>query len=263
MQIDVFTIFPDLVEHYASSALIGRARRAGVLDLRVHDLRDGAIDRHRSVDDAPYGGGPGMVLGVGPVVRCLEAVRPRRPLYLLGPGGRRLDQALVSELAAVPTLAPVPATEEETGEQPSTGRHGFSLLCGRYEGVDQRIADHVVDGEISVGDFVLAGGELAALVVVEAVTRLLPGAVGNDGSVADDSFSDGLLEYPQYTRPAQFDGWPVPPVLLSGDHTRIARWRRAEALRRTLDRRPDLIAARGGLQPEDTVLLDELADLRG
>ncbi len=243
MRIDVLTIFPDLVEHYASSAMVGRARTAGVLDLRVVDLRSAATDPRRSVDDAPFGGGAGMVLAPGPIVATIEAAGPCRPLFLLGPAGRRVDQHVVEELAA---LGP-PAGE------------GFSLLCGRYEGVDQRIADHVVDGELSIGDFVLAGGELAALAVVEAVTRLLPGALGNEGSAAEDSFADGLLEYPQYTRPAVFRGWAVPDVLLSGDHGRVARWRRAMALRRTVERRPDLIAARGGLTAEEEALLAELA----
>jgi len=273
VRIDVFTVFPELVEQYASAALIGRARAANVLDLRVHDLRSGSTDRHRSVDDAPFGGGPGMVLAVGPILRTVQAAEPCRPLFLLGPGGRRLDQRLVEELARLatrPTRGPGGRPHgsglETAGVGATAGGSragGFSLLCGRYEGVDQRVADHVVDGEISVGDYVLAGGELAALVVVEAVTRLLPGAMGNQGSTSDESFSDGLLEYPQYTRPAQIDRWSVPPVLLSGDHARVARWRHGEALRRTIERRPDLIAARGGLQPEERALLEELDDLRG
>lgn len=237
MRIDVLTIFPELVDHYASGAIVGRARSAGVLDLRVHDLRSVATDPHRSVDDAPFGGGAGMVLMAGPVVDTVEAVRPPRPLLLLSPGGRRFDQRVAEELAA------------EQG--------GFSLLCGRYEGIDQRVVDHVVDGELSIGDYVLAGGELAALVVVEAVTRLLPGALGNEASADDESFSDGLLEHPQYTRPADFRGWAVPAVLLSGDHGRVARWRLAMAVRRTMAQRPDLIAARGGLRPEEERALAE------
>lgn len=237
MRIDVLTIFPELVDHYASGAIVGRARSAGVLDLRVHDLRSVATDPHRSVDDAPFGGGAGMVLMAGPVVDTVEAVRPPRPLLVLSPGGRRFDQRVAEELAA------------EQG--------GFSLLCGRYEGIDQRVVDHVVDGELSIGDYVLAGGELAALVVVEAVTRLLPGALGNEASADDESFSDGLLEHPQYTRPADFRGWAVPAVLLSGDHGRVARWRLAMAVRRTMAQRPDLIAARGGLRPEEERALAE------
>lgn len=241
MRIDVFTVFPDLVAGYLDGSLLGRARRQGSLDVRVHDLRRWASDPRRSVDDAPFGGGAGMVLGCEPIFASVETAGPPRPLYLLGPGGRRLDQAAVRELA-------------ELRHGPS---EGFSLLCGRYEGVDQRVVDHLVDGELSIGDYVLAGGELAALVVVEAVTRLLPGALGNEASAADDSFTDGLLEYPQYTRPASLRGWEVPPVLLSGDHGRVARWRLAMALRRTMARRPDLIEARGGLTEAEERALQE------
>ena len=247
MRIDVFTIFPDLVEHYVSGSLLGRARRRELLDLRVHDLRAGAPDPRRSVDDAPFGGGAGMVLAPEPVFQAVESASPPRPLYLLSPGGRRLDQRLVEELAGGAT-----ATEG-----------GFSLLCGRYEGVDQRVADHLVDGELSIGDYVLGGGEAAALVVVEAVARLIPGVIGNESSAQDDSFSAGLLEYPQYTRPATFRGWDVPELLLTGDHGRIARWRRAAALRRTLARRPDLIAERGGLSESELRLLEEFPDADG
>lgn len=236
MRIDVFTIFPDLIDGFADRSLLGKARRGGLLDVRAHDLRSETQDPHRSVDDAPFGGGAGMVLMAEPLFACVEAADPPRPLFLLGPGGRRFDQALARDLAA--------------GE-------GFSLLCGRYEGVDARVAEHLVDEELSVGDYVLNGGEVAALVVLEAVGRLVPGVMGNQTSGDDESFSDGLLEYPQYTRPADFRGWTVPEVLRSGDHGRIARWRRAQALRRTLERRPDLLAARGGLTDEDQRLLDE------
>ena len=236
MRIDVITIFPGMIEGYAGQSILGRARAGGHLDLRVHDLRSVTTDPHRSVDDAPFGGGAGMVLMPEPIFRTVEAVQPPRPLFLLGPGGDRLDQARARELASL---------------------DGFSLLCGRYEGVDDRVRAHLVDGELSVGDLVLAGGELAALVVVEAVARLLPGVLGNEASSEDESFSDGLLEYPQYTRPADFRGMVVPEVLRSGDHGRIRRWRRAQALARTLVRRPDLIEARGGLTAEDQRLLDE------
>ncbi len=246
MRIDVFTIFPDVVDGYCSAALLGRAREQGLLDLRVHDLRSAARDARRTVDDAPYGGGAGMVLMPEPLFGAVEAVESTeglpRPLLLLGPGGRRFDQAVAGELAATPG--------------------GFSLLCGRYEGVDQRVADHLVDGELSVGDVVLAGGEAAALVVVEAVTRLVPGTLGNETSTAEESFADGLLEYPQYTRPARFRSWEVPEILRSGDHGGVARWRRVEALRRTLAHRPDLLAARGGLTEEEVRLLAEAGEVR-
>ena len=241
MRVDVFTIFPDLLEAVGSQSLVGRARQSGLLDLRIHDLRSAATDPRRSVDDSPFGGGAGMVLAPGPLFGAVEAVTPPRPLFLLGPGGRRLDQELVRQLA----------------DLRSSAGGGFSLLCGRYEGVDQRVADHLVDEELSIGDYVLAGGEAAAIVVVEAVARLVPGVMGNEASAAEESFSDGLLEYPQYTRPADFRRWLVPDVLRSGDHGRIARWRHAEALARTLARRPDLIEARGGLSDEEVRLLAE------
>jgi tRNA (guanine37-N1)-methyltransferase len=236
MRIDVFTIFPAMVEHFADQSLVGRARVQGALDIRVHDLRAGATDVHRSVDDSPFGGGAGMVLMPEPIFAAVEAADPVRPLFYLGPTGRRLDQALVRELAS--------------GE-------GFGLLCGRYEGVDERVVDHLCDGELSVGDVVLSGGEVAAMVVIEAVGRLVPGVMGNASSAEDESFSDGLLEYPHYTRPADFRGWEVPDVLRSGDHGRVARWRRAQSRRRTIDRRPDLIDARGGLTTTDWAVLVE------
>jgi tRNA (guanine37-N1)-methyltransferase len=236
MRIDIFTIFPDMVEHFAAQSLLGRARGAGTLDVRVHDLRSAATDPHRSVDDAPFGGGAGMVLMPEPLFGAVEAVTPPRPLLYLGPAGRLFTQPVARELASLP---------------------GFSLLCGRYEGVDERVRAHLCDGELSVGDVVLSGGEVAAMLVLEAVTRLVPGVMGNEASADDESFSDGLLEYPHYTRPAEFRGWTVPDILRSGDHARMARWRRAQALRRTLDRRPDLITARGGLTDTDRRLLAE------
>ncbi len=247
LRIDVFTLFPEVIDHYGDASILGRARARGQMDLRTHDVRDATHDVHRSVDDAPFGGGAGMVLAAQPVFDAVEAVASSadglpRPLLLLSPSGRRFDQGVAHELA-------------------SSGG-GFSLLCGRYEGVDQRVADHLVDGELSVGDFVLAGGELAALVVIEAVVRLLPGVLGNDQSAEDESFSAGLLEYPQYTRPAEFRGWEVPEVLRSGDHRRVTQWRRAQALVRTVQRRPDLVAARGGLTEEEVELLVEHGEVR-
>jgi tRNA (guanine37-N1)-methyltransferase len=247
MRVDVFTIFPDLLAGFCSGSLLGRAQREGALDLRIHDLRAATGDPRRSVDDAPFGGGAGMVLAAGPIFASVEQADPPRPLYLLGPRGRRFDQDLAHWLAA--------------GE--GRGSEGFSLVCGRYEGVDERVSEHLVDGELSVGDYVLAGGEAAAIVVVEAVSRLLPGVMGNETSADDESFVSGLLEYPQYTRPAVFRGWAVPEVLRGGDHGRVARWRRAMALRRTLAERPDLIAARGGLNAEERALLEEAEDSAG
>jgi len=236
MRIDVLTIFPEMVEGFASHSLIGRARTQGLLDVRVHDLRDATDDVHRTVDDSPFGGGAGMVLKAGPVFDTVEREQPPRPLFLLGPGGRTLDQALARDLA-------------DCG--------GFSLLCGRYEGIDGRVREHLVDDELSVGDYVLSGGEVAAMIVMEAVGRLVPGVMGNAESADEESFSTGLLEHPQYTRPAQFRDWMVPEVLRSGDHARIERWRRAQALWKTARARPDLLAARGGLSDVDRRLMDE------
>jgi tRNA (guanine37-N1)-methyltransferase len=238
MRIDVFTIFPELVGHFFEGSLLGKANRSGAVDLRVHDIRSSATDSHRSVDDPPFGGGPGMVLSAAPVFSSVESVKPPRPIFLLSPAGRRLDQSVVRDLSAL---------------------EGFSLVCGRYEGVDQRVVEHLVDGELSIGDLVLSGGEAAAIVVVEAVVRLMPGVMGNEASSEEESFSGQLLEYPQYTRPASFRGWEVPQVLLSGDHGRIAEWRKATALKRTLELRPDLIEARGGLTDEEQETLGRLA----
>jgi len=238
MRIAVFTLFPDAITSYCAASILGRAQESGALTVDVHDLRQGARDARRTVDDSPFGGGPGMVLMPEPVFRSVEAVEAARelprPLLLLAPGGRPFSQTVAGELAALPG--------------------GFSLLCGRYEGVDQRVSDHLVDGELSVGDFVLAGGELGALVVIETVARLLPEVLGNEDSALDESFTRGLLEYPQYTRPAEFRGWEVPQVLRSGDHAAVAAWRRAQSLLRTATRRPDLLerlVGEGALTDDD------------
>lgn len=236
MRIDVFTIFPEMIDEYLGHGVIGKGVDAGLLDIRSHDLRMATTNRHRTVDDAPFGGGAGMVLMPEPVFGAVESVDCPRPLLALTPAGRRFDQQMAVELSSL---------------------GGFSLLCGRYEGIDQRIIDHLCDGEVSLGDFVLAGGEVAAMAVVEAVGRLVPGVLGNHESPDDESFASGLLEYPQYTRPASFRGWDVPEVLRSGDHGRVARWRRAVALRRTIDTRPDLIEVRGGVGEDERALLEE------
>ena len=220
LRVDVLTLFPEVVTAYGDTSVLGRARERGVWELHVHDFRDATTDVHRSVDDTPYGGGAGMVLRPGPIVDTLEAAQCPRPVIAMTPSGRPFTQSVAQELSAL---------------------DGFTLLCGRYEGFDQRILDSVVDDEISLGDFVLAGGELAALCIVEAVVRLRPGGLGNDDSSVDESFSEGLLEYPHYTKPAEFRGLEVPEILRSGDHARIARWRRAQSLARTLERRPDLM----------------------
>jgi tRNA (guanine37-N1)-methyltransferase len=234
LRIDVFTVVPEYLSGALDASLIGQGRRSGLLDISVHDPREWATDRHRSVDDAPFGGGPGMVLTPEPIFAAVEAVEPARPLLLLSASGEPFDQAGARALAE--------------GE-------GFSLICGRYEGVDERVTTHLCDGELSVGDFVLAGGEAAALVVIDAVARLVPGVMGNERSAEEESFGAGLLEYPQWTRPAEFRGSAVPAVLRSGDHERIARWRHAQALRRTLERRPDLIDR--DLTREERALLEE------
>jgi tRNA (guanine37-N1)-methyltransferase len=237
MRIDVFTIFPSSVDDFCSSSLLGKARQAGILDLRCHDIREFSTDIHRTVDDAPFGGGAGMLMKAEPIFAAVEAADPLRPLLLLGPGGRRFDQNVAAELATA---------------------DGFGVLCGRYEGIDHRVREHLVDGELSVGDVVLSGGEAAACVVIDAVTRLLPGAMGNERSPVTESFGErGLLEEPQYTRPATFRGWPVPDVLLSGNHAVIDRWRHAQALHRTITTRPDLIDQRGGLTDGERRLLEE------
>ena len=236
MRIDVFSVFPSIVDDFCSASLLGKARESGVVTLSCHDIRDHTHDVHRTVDDAPFGGGAGMLMRPEPIFEAVETVKPARPLLLLGPGGSPFTQRTAEHLAAL---------------------DGFSLLCGRYEGVDQRVREHLVDGEISIGDVVLAGGEVAACLVIEAVTRLLPGVMGNATSPVTESFgAHGLLEEPQYTRPADFRGWTVPEVLRGGDHAKVERWRRAQALARTLAQRPDLIEARGGLTDDERRLLE-------
>ena len=237
MRIDVFTLFPQLVGNFCSESLLGRARNEKLVDVRSHDLREHTTDVHHSVDDAPFGGGAGMVLRAEPVFESFEKSGAPRPLLLLSPGGKPFDQAFANKLASL---------------------DGFSLLCGRYEGVDHRIREHLVDEEVSVGDVVLAGGEVGACLIIEAVTRLLPGVMGNAMSPITESFgASGLLEEPHYTRPAEFRGWQVPEVLRNGNHSQIERWRRAQALHRTLAKRPDLVELRGGITKDEQRLLEE------
>jgi tRNA (guanine37-N1)-methyltransferase len=237
VRIDVFSLFPGLVDGFCSESLLGKARTSGLLDLRCHDIRDQTSNVHRTVDDAPFGGGAGMVMKAEPIFDAVEAAEPPRPLILLSPGGRTFDQTAADELASL---------------------EGFSLLCGRYEGVDHRVVRHLVDTEMSVGDVVLSGGEVAACLIIEAVTRLRDGAMGNAVSPVTESFgASGLLEEPQYTRPADFRGWVIPDVLRSGDHARIERYRTAQRLHRTIRERPDLIDARGGVTADESRLLEE------
>ncbi len=234
MKIDILTIFPGMFAEVLATGMIRQAVRKELLAVSLVDLRDFTDDRHRTVDDRPYGGGEGMVLKPEPIFRAVESRRGEDDgrVVLLSPQGVRFTQRKAQQYAALERL---------------------TLICGRYEGVDQRVSDHLADEELSVGDFVLSGGEVAAMVVVDAVSRLIPGVVGNASSVLEDSFMHGLLDYPQYTRPVEFRGWRVPDVLLSGDHAGIKKWRERESLGRTRERRPDLmgesVAARGSKQP--------------
>ena len=223
MKIDVLTLFPAMFAGPLDESIIKRARQAGILDLRIHDLRDWTHDRHRTVDDSPYGGGPGMVLKPEPLFEAVEALKAglggKTKVILTSPSGRRFDQSVARELA----------TEES-----------LVFICGSYEGYDERVREHLVDDDLSIGDFVLTNGNLPAMVIIDTVARLLPGALGDDASSEDESFSHGLLEYPHYTRPAEFRGWTVPEILTSGNHAAVEKWRRAQAVRRTAERRPDL-----------------------
>ena len=243
MRFDLFTLFPEICHAYLQESILKRAQAAGLLEAQVHNLRDYAEGRHLVTDDLPYGGGGGMVMKPEPVFQAVESVlgdaaaRAETPIILMTPQGRPFTQAVAQELSRQPRLA---------------------LICGRYEGFDERIRQHLATDEISMGDFVLTGGELPALAIVDAVARLLPGVLGDPSGAEDDSHASGLLEYPHYTRPPQFRGWPVPDVLISGDHARIDRWRREEALRRTFLRRPDMLL-KLDLSEEDRLFLSRLA----
>lgn len=236
IQIDVFTVFPKIIEDFCSQSLIEKAQQRELLKIAAHDLRSEATGVHKSVDDAPFGGGAGMVLKCEPVFACVEKVDPPRPLILMSPAGRQFNQKVAAELAEL---------------------DGFSMLCGRYEGVDERITTELCDDAISIGDFVLAGGEVAALAIIEAVTRLRPGVMGNSFSAEEESFSHGLLEYPQYTRPASFRGMEVPDILRSGNHEKVRRWRLAQSLAKTIEQRPELLEVRGGLSESEIAALEE------
>jgi tRNA (guanine37-N1)-methyltransferase len=238
MRFDIITIFPRMFDGLFSAGVVKKAVDKGVLEIRIHDLRDYTTDKHRQVDDRPYGGLEGMVLKPEPIFRAVEALRQAQDslVCLLSPQGEVFNTRLAEQLAGYKQLI---------------------LICGRYEGVDERVIEHLVDKEISIGDYVLTGGELAAAVVVDAVSRFVPGVVGKEGSVERESFKDGLLDFPQYTRPRDFRGYKVPAVLFSGDHKKIARWRLKKALEKTLVRRPDLLKSRQ-LSSEEEELLKEI-----
>jgi len=239
MRFDILTLFPGMFAGPFDESIIRRGIDKQLIDIAIHNIRDWATDRHQTTDDAPYGGGAGMVMKVGPLTDCIEAVKARHPastVVMTSPQGRRLTHQVASELA---------------------GRDGLIIVCGRYEGIDERVRTICIEDDISIGDFVLSGGEIAAMTIVDAVTRLIPGVLGSDESAETDSFCDGLLEYPQYTRPPEFRGLAVPDILLSGNHELIRKWRRRESLRRTRRLRPDLLSD-GDLTKEDRKLLAEL-----
>ncbi|MBO7392621.1 MAG: tRNA (guanosine(37)-N1)-methyltransferase TrmD [Abditibacteriota bacterium] len=246
MRIDVLTVFPEMIENFAGTGVVGRARQRGLLTIEGVDLRNYTHDNHRTTDDAPFGGGPGMVMKCEPVFEAVEALSKKSPtgrprVILMTPQGRKFNQKIAEELAACEHII---------------------LVCGRYEGFDERIRLHLADDEISVGDFVLSGGELAASVIADAVARLVPGVLGDADSPESESFSSGLLEYPQYTRPADFRGHTVPEVLLSGHHENIEKWRHSQSLKRTYERRPDLLKDYP-LTKEDKRILKTLTDKQG
>jgi len=245
MQFEVFTLLPEVFTPYLESSILQRARQRGLVDVRVHNIRDYTHDKHHTTDDTPYGGGGGMVMKPEPVFEAIESVLglaspptqpPPVPVILLTPQGRVFTQRVAEELA----------------------RHDrIALLCGRYEGVDERIREHLVTDEISIGDYVLTGGELPALIIIDALSRLVPGVLGDPTGAEDDSHSLGLLEYPHYTRPPEFRGWKVPDVLLSGDHGKVDTWRREQALLRTHKKRPDMLE-KAELSEEDQKIIDRL-----
>jgi len=221
MKIDILTLFPDICRAPLGESIMKRAQENGIVDLRIHNLRDWTTDKHHIVDDAPFGGGQGMVMKPEPIFAAVEGLRNKASrVVLMSPAGHRFDQRTATQLSREPHLI---------------------IICGHYEGVDHRVIEHLVDLEISIGDYVLTNGAIAAVVLVDAIVRLLPGALGHEQSAVDDSFNHGLLEAPQYTRPAEFRGWKVPQVLVSGNHAEIAKWRKEQAIKRTRENRPDLL----------------------
>jgi len=232
MQFDIFTLFPEVITPYLNSSILMRAQENGLIHVDLHNIRDYAHDKHHVTDDTPYGGGGGMVMKPEPIFAAVESILgapPSCPVILMSPQGRPFTTTVARELAALPHIA---------------------LLCGRYEGIDERIREHLVTDQISIGDYVLTGGELPAMAVVDAVTRFIPGALGDPDGANDDSFGNGLLEYPHYTRPEEFRGWRVPEVLLSGNHALIAKWRQEQSLMRTRNQRPDLMENATSLEPD-------------
>ena len=248
MHFDILTLFPDIFEGVFNESIVKRAREAGLVSIAAHNIRDYATDKHHMTDDTPYGGGGGMIMKPEPIFRAVEATLdleegqgPEVPVILLSPQGRTFTQAVARELSRHPRLV---------------------LICGHYEGVDERVRQFLATDELSIGDYVLTGGEIPAMVIVDAVTRLVPGVLGDPGATFEDSHAEGLLEYPHYTRPQVFRDYPVPEVLLSGNHAEIVRWRRQEALRRTFERRPDLLA-NARLSQADREFLQRLAQEEG
>jgi tRNA (guanine37-N1)-methyltransferase len=245
MRIDILTLFPQMFDGLLNCSIIARARERGLVDIRLHDIRAHTHDKHHVVDDYPYGGGAGMVLKPEPIFEAVEAIKLELglstvPIILLSPQGRLFNQTIARDLAECQHLI---------------------LICGHYEGVDERVAEHLATDEISIGDYLLSGGEIAAMAVTDCIVRLLPGVLGSEASLAEESHVGGLLEYPQYTRPETYRGWAVPPVLLSGDHGDVARWRRQQSLLRTAKRRPDLLE-KAALSTEDKKLLSEASKIK-
>jgi len=247
LRFEVFTLFPEVFEPYLQSSILQRARQRGLVEVNLYNIRDWTTDRHHITDDEPYGGGGGMVMKPEPIFAAVESVLgspPACPLILLTPQGRTFTQSVAHQLAF--------------GDEPAPDQtRRLALLCGRYEGVDERVRQHLVSDQISIGDYVITGGELAALVVIDATARWIPGVLGDPDGALDDSHASGLLEYPHYTRPPEFRGWSVPEILLSGDHGRIARWRREQSILRTWQRRPDLLKT-AQLSKLDLKFLDQL-----